>query len=95
MHVYEIIRRPVITEKSGDMGAQNQYVFEVDRRANKRMVKEAVEKAFNVTVTRVNVMNMKPKMGRHGRRPVIKEPAWKKAVVTLAPGDHIQFFEGV
>lgn len=95
MHIYEIIKRPVITEKSGQLGGQNQYVFEVDRRANKNMIKQAVEKAFNVTVLGVNVMMMKPKMGRYGRRAVVKTSAWKKAVVTLSPGDRIEFFEGV
>jgi large subunit ribosomal protein L23 len=95
MHVYEILKRPVVTEKSGDMGEQGKYVFEVDRRANKALVKQAVEKAFDVSVLNVNIMVMKPKMGRYGRRVVIKKSAWKKAIVTLAPGDRIEFFEGV
>lgn len=96
MHIYEVLRRPVVTEKSGWLGdKRNQYVFEVDRRANKAMIKQAVEKAFNVTVLDVNVMTVKPKLGRYGRRIVVKEPAWKKAVVTLKPGDRIAFFEGV
>ena len=95
MHVYEILKRPVVTEKSGDMGDQSKYVFEVDRRANKALVKQAVEKAFDVNVLNVNIMVMKPKMGRYGRRVVIKKSAWKKAIVTLAPGDRIEFFEGV
>jgi len=54
-----------------------------------------VEKAFDVSVLNVNIMVMKPKMGRYGRRVVIKKSAWKKAIVTLAPGDRIEFFEGV
>ena len=91
MHVYEILRRPVVTEKSGRLGEQGQYVFEVDRRANKAMVKQAVEKAFNVNVLDVNIMMMKAKMGRYGRRQVIKTSDWKKAIVTLAPGDRIEF----
>jgi large subunit ribosomal protein L23 len=95
MHVYEILRRPVVTEKSGSLGEQGKYVFEVDRRANKVQVKQAVEKAFDVSVVDVNIMVMKPKMGRFGRRMVIKKSAWKKAIVTLAPGDTIAFFEGV
>jgi large subunit ribosomal protein L23 len=96
MHVYEVLRRPVVTEKSSRLGDEsNQYVFEVDKRANKVLVKQAVEKAFNVTVVDVNVMIIRAKMGRFGRRIVIKNPAWKKAVVTLKPGERIAFFEGV
>jgi large subunit ribosomal protein L23 len=96
MHIYEVLRRPVVTEKSGQMSEQhNQYVFEVARGANKLLVKQAVERAFNVSVLEVNIMTVRPKMGHFGRRPVIKTPAWKKAVVTLAAGDRIEFFEGV
>lgn len=95
MHLYEVLRRPVITEKSGALNEQGKYVFEVDRRANKALVKSAVEKAFDVTVVEVNMLMVKPKHSRYGRRIVVKEPAWKKAIVTLAPGDHIEFFEGV
>jgi len=95
MHLYEVLKRPVVTEKSGEMADKNQYVFEVDRRANKVLVKQAVEKAFNVSVLDVNVLLVKPKMGHHGRRIVVKKPIWKKAIVTLAQGDRIEFFEGV
>jgi large subunit ribosomal protein L23 len=95
MHPYEVLKRPVVTEKSGRLGDQNQYVFEVDKRANKALVKQAVEKAFNVTVIDVNVMCMRAQMGRYGRRRVIKDSAWKKAIVTLKAGDRIAFFEGV
>lgn len=94
MHVYDVLRRPVVTEKNTGLMDQNKYVFEADRRANKAQIKEAVEKAFNVTVTSVNVVTVpsKPKgFGRlRGRRP-----AWKKAIVTLKPGDKIEVFEGV
>ncbi len=96
MHVYDILKRPVVTEKSNaQAGADNQYTFEVDRRANKMQVKDAVETAFNVTVLNVNIINIEPKYGRYGRAMVIKKPGMKKAVVTLAPGNTIQFFEGV
>jgi len=96
MHIYEVLRRPVVTEKSGRMSEQhNQYVFEVARRANKLQVKQAVERAFDVTVVDVNMMTVRPKMGHFGRRKVVKTPAWKKAIVTLATGDRIEFFEGV
>ena len=96
MHVYDILKRPVVTEKSNaQAGAVNQFTFQVDRRANKMQVKDAVETAFSVTVVDVNIVNIKPKYGRSGRATVIKKPGLKKAVVTLAPGDTIQFFEGV
>ena len=96
MHVYDILRRPVVTEKSNaQAGADNQYTFQVDRRANKMQVKDAVETAFNVKVLEVNIVNIPAKKGRYGRTQVIKKPAFKKAVVTLAPGNEISFFEGV
>ena len=96
MHVYSVLKRPVMTEKSNAQGdEQNQYTFEVDRRANKMQVKDAVETAFNVKVLDVNIINIPAKKGRYGRLIVTKKPAWKKAVVTLVPGSTIQFFEGV
>ena len=96
MHVYDSLRRPIVTEESNaQAGALNQYSFEVDRRANKMQVKDAVETAFSVTVLEVNIVNVKPKIGRYGRSTVTKKAAYKKAVVTLAPGNTIQFFEGV
>ena len=96
MHVYDVLKRPVMTEKSNAQGdEQNQYTFEVDRRANKMQVRDAVETAFNVKVLDVNIINIPAKKGRYGRMMVTKKPAWKKAVVTLMPGSTIQFFEGV
>ncbi|OGO42422.1 MAG: 50S ribosomal protein L23 [Chloroflexi bacterium RBG_16_57_9] len=95
MHVYEVLKRPIVTEKSNARAdAYNQYTFEIDTRANKVQVKEAVEKAFNVTVLAVNIMRMPGKTRRAGRRTV-RTPVWKKAVVKLAPGQRIEFFEGV
>lgn len=96
MHVYEVIRRPVVTEKSVVAADdENQFAFEVDMRANKFQVKEAVETAFDVEVTRVNIMVMPAKTTRRGKNVRIRKPRWKKAVVTLASGDTIQLFEGV
>lgn len=95
MHIYEVLRRPVITEKSVIASDIGQYAFEVDMRANKLLVKDAVETAFNVTVDDVNIMVMPAKTARRGRRVAIRKPKWKKAIVTLAPGDTIQLFEGV
>jgi len=96
MHIYEVLRRPITTEKSVKQSdTLNQYTFEVDRRSNKHLVKEAVEAAFDVKVTDVRMMTVQAKRKRYGRRMVISKPEWKKAVVTLAKGNRIQFFEGV
>jgi len=94
MHTYEIVRRPLITEKATIMKERNKYAFEVMNEANKRQIKEAVEAAFKVNVVKVTVMNVPGKMRRIGRQPTLTQ-AWKKAVVTLAPGEKIEFFEGV
>jgi large subunit ribosomal protein L23 len=95
MHLYEIVRRPIITEKSQEqVDLAGQYTFEVDRRANKQQVKEAIERIFNVTVMSVNISTVPAKRGRYGSRSVVKRPQWKKAVITLAPGQSIQIFEG-
>ncbi len=96
MNVYQVLKRPILTEKSDYQRDDNQYVFEVDRRANKLQIKEAVEMIFDVRVDSVNTMVMKPKRRRLGRKMIVSRPAWKRAVVTLAPGERIQeFFEGV
>lgn len=94
MHLHEVLRRPLVTEKSTGLQAEGKYAFEVAGRANKQLVKQAVEKAFNVKVTGVNVMMVPGKMRRIGRRMVMT-PTWKKAIVTLKPGDKIELFEGV
>lgn len=94
MHQYEVIRKPLVTEKNTSLHAMGKYSFEVAKEANKQQVKEAVEKAFKVTVTGVNVVMVRGKMRRIGRRQIMT-PSWKKAVVTLKPGDSIQIFEGV
>jgi large subunit ribosomal protein L23 len=70
------------------------YAFEVASKATKPQIKAAVEKAFKVKVLKVNVMTMPGKMKRIGRKFVMT-PSWRKAVVTLSPGDKIEFFEGV
>jgi large subunit ribosomal protein L23 len=93
MHLYEVLRRPLITEKSTVLQAASKYAFEVTQDANKPQVKEAVEKAFKVEVIKVNIINMKGKSRRLGRRILPAHP-WKKAIVTLKPGDSIEFFEG-
>lgn len=94
MHLYEVIRRPLVTEKSTTLQAIGKYAFEVMKEANKKGIKEAVEKAFKVKVTTVNVMNVPGTTRRVGRR-LVTTPSWKKAIVTLKAGDKIQLFEGV
>jgi large subunit ribosomal protein L23 len=89
-----IITRPLITEKAQRATTQNKYVFEVDKRANKMQIREAVELAFNVRVTAVHTVSMRGKVKRYGIRRT-RMPDWKKAVVTLAAGDKIELFEGV
>lgn len=94
MHVFEVLLRPLITEKSTILQeGQNKYAFEVDSRANKVQVKTAVEESFSVKVTEVNVIIIKGKRKRFGRR-LVQKPSWKKAVVSLRAGDKIQLFEG-
>jgi large subunit ribosomal protein L23 len=74
--------------------AQGKYAFEIASEANKPQVKQAVEKVFKVKVLAVNVMTVPPKTRRVGRRQVLTQ-SWKKAIVTLKPGDKIELFEGV
>ncbi len=96
MNIYQVLKRPILTEKTDYQRDDRQYVFEVDRRANKHQIKQAVETIFDVEVVAVNTMMMKPKRRRLGRKMITTRPAWKRAVVTLAPGERIQeFFEGV
>jgi len=88
------LRRPLVTEKNTELQAQGKYAFEVAREANKHQIKQAVERAFKVEVTAVNVMTVPGKTRRIGRRQVLTQ-SWKKAIVTLKPGDSIGLFEGV
>ncbi len=94
MHLYEVLRRPLITEKNTTLQAQGKYAFEVAEEANKHQIKQAVEKAFKVKVIQVNVMTVPGKTKRVGRREALT-PSWKKAIVTLKPGGKIELFEGV
>ncbi len=95
MDLYQIIKRPLVTEKGTKQKEQsNQLAFEVDRRANKILVRNAVENIFKVKVVSVRMMNVKGKERRVGRN-VGRKADWKKAIVRLAPGENIEFFEGV
>ncbi len=94
MHLYEVLRRPLITEKDTALQAVGKYSFEVAKEANKHQIKQAVEMAFKVKVNAVNVLTVPSKGRRMGGRQVLTHP-WKQAIVTLKPGDKIGFFEGV
>lgn len=94
MNSFDILRRPIITEKSTYLQEQGRYVFEVVPSATKHEVKRAVEEAFDVRVVGVNTMNVRGKARRLGPR-MSKKRDWKKAIVTLAPGNTITIFEGV
>ncbi len=94
LHTYQVLLRPLITEKATNLTGDNKYVFEVDRRANKNQVRDAVETAFSVRVVKVNTMNVRGKTRRRGRR-LTHASDWKKAIVTLVEGETIQLFEGV
>ena len=96
--IYEVLRRPIVTEKSNFMvNKLHQYVFEVSNDANRTLVKDAVEKIFDVKVVRVNIMNVPAKRARKGRsrRVAITNSQYKKALITLIPEDRIPIFEGV
>lgn len=96
--IHNILIRPIITEKSNyQASALNQYVFEVARSASKGSIKDAVETLFDVEVLKVNVINVSPKRSVRwqSRRVKVRRSAYKKAIVTLAPGDSIEAFEGV
>lgn len=93
LHLYDVIKRPVITEKSVEMAeVYNQYVFEVDQRANKIQIADAIMRVFDVDVLSVRTMVMPAKRGHRGRRVYTRQGAWKKAVVTLPPGQTIAAF---
>jgi large subunit ribosomal protein L23 len=89
---YQVIIRPIITEKSTDAADESKYTFEVDARANKLQIAEAVAYIFDVDVVKVNVMNRIPKFGTWGRKRVQRKSASKKAIVTLLPGQRIDAF---
>jgi large subunit ribosomal protein L23 len=90
----KIIRRPLITEKSTRQKEESrQYIFEVDRDANKIEIQSAVERLFKVKVIQVRTSKVLGKVKRLGRRQG-KRTDWKKAIVTLQEGDRIDFFEG-
>src|SRR5690606_20825781 len=94
MDARDIIKRPIITEKSTDLMAQNKYTFEVDMRATKPQIKAAVEEIFGVKVEKVNTARVRGRLRRMGRHEGYTSD-WKKAVVTLQPAHVIEAFGGL
>lgn len=91
----DIIKSPIITERSSEMMADKKYVFEVEIRANKTEIKQAIEQIFKVKVTKVNTLRMPAKPKRYGRYSGYTSE-WKKAIVTLsADSKELEFFESV
>lgn len=91
---YDIIKRPIITEKTNiQKDEHNQVTFEVDRNANRIEVLRAVEQIFKVKVADIHTLNVRGKYKRRGR-VLGRRRNWKKAIVTLMPGERIEFFEG-
>ncbi|MEA2007822.1 MAG: 50S ribosomal protein L23 [Chloroflexota bacterium] len=96
--IYDVLRRPILTEKSTHQYLKlNQYVFEVALDANKPIIKKAVQTLFDVEVQKVSTIIVPAKRSRRSqsRRVLVRRSAYKKAIVTLAPGDTIRAFEGV
>lgn len=96
--IYNVLRRPLVTEKSNyQLTELHQYVFEVANYATKTMIKDAMEILFEVTVEKVNIINVPAKRTRRAvsRRLMVRKPGYKKAIITLSPDDIIPFFEGV
>jgi len=91
--MYEIIKRPLITEKNSMLNAQNTYVFEVAMDASKDIVRTAIEKAFQVKVANVRTMVCRGRAKVVGRN-IAPKKYWKKALVRLADGEKIKMFEG-
>jgi large subunit ribosomal protein L23 len=94
--IYDVLRRPLVTEKTNYQNTLNQYSFEVMGSASRTLVKDAVEKLFDVKVANVNIINTPAKRGRRrNRRLLVRRPGYKKAIVTLAAGETLSIFEGV
>lgn len=95
MNQYDIIKRPVITEKTNIQKEENNQIsFEVDKRANRVEISQAIEKIFNVKVAKTRTVHVNGKIKRRGKI-LGKRKDWKKAIVTLVPGERIDFFDGV
>jgi large subunit ribosomal protein L23 len=96
--MYDVLRRQLVTEKTNYQSSKlKQYAFEVSGEATRTMVKDAIESLYDVTVTRVNIINTAAKRGRRtkSRRLLVRKSGYKKAIITLAEGQTLPMFEGV
>jgi large subunit ribosomal protein L23 len=95
--IYDVLHRPLVTEKTNYQTSKlRQYSFEVSPDATRTLVKDAIETLFNVEVVQVNIMNTAAKRSRRrNRRLLVRDPGFKKAIVTLAEGNTLESFEGV
>ena len=93
MHASQVVLKPIVSEKSYEGTTRGSYTFKVHPDAHKTQIRQAVEDLFGVTVTRVNVIKVQSKPKRRGLYRGTR-PGWKKAVVTLQPGDTIEIFQG-
>lgn len=96
--IYEILQRPLVTEKTSSQSSRmNRYSFVVANYATRTQVKDAIETMYDVTVVRVNIINAPAKRGRRlrSRRLLVRKSAFKKAIITLADGQTLPIFEGV
>lgn len=94
MNLHDVLIRPIVTEKTSAQMSEGKYTFRVAKGATKPEIRRAVETLFKVPVLEVRTARMQGKLRRQGRTQGY-QPDWKKAVVTLAPGKSIEFFEGV
>ncbi len=95
MNPYDILVKPVVTERTMQEAEEKKYTFNVNKKANKYQIKDAVEEVFGVKVAKISTMNMRGKLKKMGRTQG-RRPDWKKAIVTLTPDSkEIKFFENV
>ncbi len=94
MNVYDVIKSPILSEKSMQAEMDRQYIFKVDLKANKHQVREAVQQIYDVTVDHVRILLVPAKTRTFGNRVFIRRPKWKKAIVTLPEGESINLYEG-
>lgn len=93
MNIYDVIQHPVLSEKSMWSEEEGQYIFKVHLKANKHQIREAVQSIYGVSVEEVRTMVMPAKTRRRGNRVFIRNPKWKKAVVSVAEGDSINLYD--
>jgi large subunit ribosomal protein L23 len=93
-NAYRVLVRPIITEKASSLGVNSQYVFEVAPNSNKVEIKKAIQNLYGVTAVKVRIMNQKPRKVQYGKNTGTTK-FWKKAIISLKPGEKIEIHEGV